>query len=281
MRLRTWNSPAIPTATASGLSAFTSRHAPGWRMARRQDPWHKLILVLAGGCELELSTGPILLEEGDLVLVASGTAHRLIDDPQRRAAFAGICLDPQRCQAVAPELVSELAAAPVRRLAVSAAQREGCLRLIGTMLARRRSGGAAPGLFIWAEVLALLAEVMRASARSAAATQRPRHSLAAALAWLDQHVHEPLTVAEVAARSGLGIRAFTTRFRQHTGETVIERVVRLRLARAVVLLASGLPVTAAALGAGFGDLSGFYRHFRRHYGHTPQRYRQRHDAAPG
>jgi AraC-like DNA-binding protein len=123
-------------------------------------------------------------------------------------------------------------------------------------------------------MLLLLSQI---AARPVGARPDARHGagLASAIAWLDEHCVQPVSVAELAARAGLGYRTFTAQVRRLTGESVLARILRLRLERAEVLLRRGMPVMEAAMASGFGDLSGFYRHFRRRYGMAPGTFRTR------
>lgn len=254
MRLPPRRTPAPVALGPGGLAAFASRHAPGWSMASRREPWHKLLIVLAGGGRLVVAGTARPLAEDSLLLVPAGTEHRLEDPPGRPAMVAGLCVDPVRLEAACgpawPELLRRLRAG-VRS---DRQMREAALRLVGALVPAR-SGG----LDAWGALLQLLASALRA--RSCAAPEGPG-GVAATLAWLDEHVTQPLSVGELAARAGLSYRAFTAQVRRRTGESVLSRIVRLRLARAEALIASGMPVTNAALASGFGDLSGFYRHRR-------------------
>jgi len=64
-------------------------------------------------------------------------------------------------------------------------------------------------------------------------------------------------------------------FKRHFGETPTDFLNRLRLRRAVKLLAEpDMKIAAAAAELGFESLSHFHRLFKRHYGLTPAQYRR-------
>jgi AraC-like DNA-binding protein len=89
--------------------------------------------------------------------------------------------------------------------------------------------------------------------------------------------HEPLALADLAGETATSPFHFLRSFRQMTGMTPHQYVLRTRLHRAAVRLRlSDEPVSAIAFDAGFNDLSTFNRRFRRIMGVTPGAFRARH-----
>lgn len=83
-------------------------------------------------------------------------------------------------------------------------------------------------------------------------------------------------VEALAAAVGLSSRSLARRFRAATGETVVECIQRLRVARARELLeAERLSVEQVARRVGYEDVAFFRRLFRKHTGLTPSGHRQR------
>ncbi|HBR9945707.1 TPA: helix-turn-helix transcriptional regulator [Klebsiella pneumoniae] len=78
---------------------------------------------------------------------------------------------------------------------------------------------------------------------------------------------------EWAAWAGMSSRTLTRRFRAETGFSFNEWRQRIRLLRALELLAAGKPVTAIALDLGYDNVSAFIALFRRMFGTTPGRYK--------
>lgn len=73
---------------------------------------------------------------------------------------------------------------------------------------------------------------------------------------------------EWAAWAGMSSRTLTRRFRAETGFSFNEWRQRIRLLRALELLAAGKPVTAIALDLGYDNVSAFIALFRRMFGTT-------------
>ena len=188
--------------------------------------------------------------------------------------MAGFCLDQQRlasaCGSTWPSLAQRLG----RGLHCNRATRESALRLIGDIMEDKR-GDAAAELSYWGQLLSLLSHLAHKPVTERKATLTSS-GVDQALRWLDDHLAHPGCVAELAARAGLSYRAFTNQVRRLTGERVLGRILRLRLERSALLLRTGMPVIDAALACGFGDLSGYYRHFRTHFSMTPGAYRTHH-----
>lgn len=78
---------------------------------------------------------------------------------------------------------------------------------------------------------------------------------------------------EWAAWANIAPRTLTRRFMAETGFSFTEWRQRVRLLRALELLAAGKPVTAIALDLGYDNVSAFIALFRRVLGVTPGRYR--------
>ncbi|MCD0503464.1 AraC family transcriptional regulator [Bordetella petrii] len=80
---------------------------------------------------------------------------------------------------------------------------------------------------------------------------------------------------EWAAWAGMAPRTLSRRFVAETGFSLTEWRQRVRLLRALELLAGGRPVTAVALDLGYDNVSAFIALFRDTFGATPGRYATR------
>ncbi|MEV2212297.1 helix-turn-helix domain-containing protein [Streptomyces sp. NPDC050997] len=103
----------------------------------------------------------------------------------------------------------------------------------------------------------------------------PRGSaLEPVLEWIEDNLAQELTLGALAARSGMSERTFSRRFREQTGTTPLQWLLRARVRRAQYLLEnSDHPVERIARQAGFGSPTSFRERFRRVVGTTPQAYR--------
>jgi transcriptional regulator GlxA family with amidase domain len=103
----------------------------------------------------------------------------------------------------------------------------------------------------------------------------PRGStLEPVLEWIEDNLGGEITLGAMAARSGMSERTFSRRFREQTGTTPLQWLLRARVRRAQYLLEnSDHPVERIARQAGFGSPTAFRERFRRVVGTTPQAYR--------
>jgi transcriptional regulator GlxA family with amidase domain len=100
-------------------------------------------------------------------------------------------------------------------------------------------------------------------------------SLAPVLDWALSHLGEPLDVATLARRATMSDRTFARRFRDETGTTPHQWLVRQRVAMADTLLERGdMSVEQVAQTCGFGSAAVLRQHFFRIRGTTPTSYRR-------
>jgi transcriptional regulator GlxA family with amidase domain len=94
------------------------------------------------------------------------------------------------------------------------------------------------------------------------------------LAWLVEHLDQPVDVELLARRAHMAPRTFARRFRAETGTTPHDWLTGQRVLLARRLLEdTDLSVDAVALRSGFGDGAMLRHHFSRRVGATPQAYR--------
>ncbi|MBA0053271.1 helix-turn-helix domain-containing protein [Streptomyces sp. AJS327] len=96
-----------------------------------------------------------------------------------------------------------------------------------------------------------------------------------ARAWALRNLERPLTLDELAARESMSVRTFTRRFREETGTTPGQWLIRRRVERARELLENtDLPVDRVAVDAGFGSGTSLRQHLHAALGVSPRAYRR-------
>ncbi|HEY3465586.1 MAG TPA: helix-turn-helix domain-containing protein [Amycolatopsis sp.] len=145
-----------------------------------------------------------------------------------------------------------------------------CLHLI-----RRDHGSAAAADAARLSVMPLEREGGQAQFIVHDAPPTPRGSeLAPVLAWIEENCASELTLAGIAAQVGMSTRTLNRRFREQTGTTPLQWLLRARVRRAQYLLeATGAPVDRIAGEVGFGSPTAFRERFKRVVGTSPQAYR--------
>lgn len=100
--------------------------------------------------------------------------------------------------------------------------------------------------------------------------------LARAVAFVDAHYGDPISVAAIAQEAGLSESRLHALFEARLGLSPMRYVTRRRLEMAALLLEeTPLSIAEIAHRVGYGDQSAFTRVFRREKGETPGAYRKR------
>jgi AraC family transcriptional activator FtrA len=98
---------------------------------------------------------------------------------------------------------------------------------------------------------------------------------ASTLRWLQEHLDEPITVEDLAARSAMSPRTFARRFLASTGTTPYRWLLRERIQLAQRLLEmSELPIDSVAQKSGFSTAANLRKHFHRAVHTSPHAYRR-------
>jgi transcriptional regulator GlxA family with amidase domain len=94
------------------------------------------------------------------------------------------------------------------------------------------------------------------------------------LEWIEDNLAHEVTLGALAERAGMSERTFSRRFREQTGTTPLQWLLRARVRRAQYLLENtDHSVERIARQAGFGSPTAFRERFRKVVGTTPYAYR--------
>lgn len=159
---------------------------------------------------------------------------------------------------------------PVITSAGSAAGLDACLHLLRKEFGAQVAGMVARGMVVPPHRDGGQAQFIRTPLPEVSAD-----TLAPLLDWLREHLDEPLSVAQLAARTHMSPRTFARRFRDETGTTPHQWLTHQRVLLAERLLEeTPLPVDAVASRTGFGNAATLRHHFTRARSTTPHAYRQ-------
>lgn len=130
-------------------------------------------------------------------------------------------------------------------------------------------------------VEALLGEIAAMSMATAPyAENRTEDTVTEILFYMNKHLREPITLDEISNHFFISKHHLNKVFRRATGTTVMDYLLRKRVAHAQLLLNRGCHAKDAALESGFGDYSSFYRAYVKTLGHTPGKDRGNFLAVP-
>jgi AraC-like DNA-binding protein len=247
-------------------------HGPQDRPFEERRSETSIAMVTGGTFQYRTQQGSAMLVPGALLLGNAGTCFQCGHEHATGDRCLAFHFTPEHFECIAaevpgartiaftqpslppvPQLVPLLAAAEAARDDGDAdAFEELAVRLIGA-------------------VVRLLAPA-RGGARQPSAQDERR--ITAAVRHIEHAADEKLSLATLARKAGLSRYHFLRSFRQATGSTPHQYLLRTRLNRAAVRLrTSREPISTIAFDAGFNDLSTFNRRFLRLMGATPGAYR--------
>lgn len=251
-------------------------------------------LVLAyferGGGGIRLGNRQWPLTAGDAFVIAPGEVVRLIEHPYDTSAVGwGVFFGPEIIASEAlggslgwkshPLLFPFVGrtAGGAQRLPVPARDRTTWSQHVAAIereLHEPRDGCTEAAL---AHLTLLLVSVARISVDIGHDLRlRSEPLLAAVFEFIEEHYHEPISLATVAASVGLTPGHLTTMVRRKTGRTVQRWITERRMAEARRLLRqTDLTVEAVAIRAGYRQPSFFIKHFRRDHAIPPATWRRR------
>ena len=251
------------------------------------DLWHRhtdfmeLVIVLNGSADSEQSEGIIHLHEGDVVMFAQESCHRYTRI--RKFRHFNILFRPELLH-VFPLFFSSL---PQFRLLC------GTKETLPTVLHLR-----GPELFTAIGIMEdmhreqlnfiagheeemfggfcrLMVHILRRAAVSKEVDRAAVFRIKRTIHYMEEHCTRSLSIRDLSIFSNMSESSFRHRFRELTGFSPTDYLIRLRLRRAVLLMIhDDHRITEIALETGFCDGNYFARKFRQVFGRSPRDFRQ-------
>lgn len=257
-----------PDAPFEAIAGAGTIVIPGWRDVERAPP-PRLVRALHDALRrrariLALCSGAFVLGGAGLLDGRRATTHWLFADVFRR----------RFPQAQFESDVLYVDEGPIITSAGSAAGLDACLHLV-----RRDHGAAVANTIARRMVVAPHREGGQAQYVDAPVRLRPGRPIGVAMDWARAHLHEPITVDALAARSAMSPRSFLRHFGAAVGLAPHAWLQNERIARARALLETQsraqMPLGDVAAQCGYESLETFRAAFRRVVGVAPSSYRQR------
>ncbi|MCX6971050.1 MAG: AraC family transcriptional regulator [Verrucomicrobia bacterium] len=230
---------------------------PGWRMRPHFHPFHELIAIKSGSMRLNTEYGAVLAQAGDVLFYEAGLIHEEISVPQDPVNTLFLSFSSDQILPALPLRLQD----PERRV----------LELLGWMLRDQHEGRPTSDCLKLLD--AILQELQWILSRpSDAWLARVRDNMKTRYA-------DKLSLADVSRHAGMSRFAFVRKFKRLTGNTPMEELRRIRLhAARNLILSSDLPMKAIAASVGIGDEYQLSKQFRREFGVSPSRIRDRPSA---
>ena len=216
---------------------------------------------------------------GDLYLLPVGSTGTWEVDPTSIATC--FYFSPALLRATAEDIGLDPA---VVELTPQLQARDEQIKHIAAVIADAFTTGVPPGR-LYSESLgtALLARIVGRFASSRSIRQKnglSKRQLQRVIDHIDAHADEDLSLAGLAAITGLSESHFRSQFRRSMGLPVHQYVIRRRVAKARTLLMRGRSISQAAFESGFADQSHMARCMRRVLGLLPLEIARLADRAP-
>jgi AraC family transcriptional regulator, alkane utilization regulator len=277
----------------------------GFRVSRREvASFH---IVTGGKCWLTVEgiDRPVLLTEGDLVILPHGHAHTMTDHPKTPVTRLEDLILKQSVKqdgifySVGPGAVTTLVCGGLQ---LEDHTKNPLFSILPPLLhMRSQNGQPIPWLRTIVKLVQSEASVNRPEAELVitrlseilfiqaictyirtvgdgnmgwlGALKDPQ--IAQTLALIQREPGEPWTVESLASRVGLSRSAFSAKFKQLVGESPMQYITRVRLTKAAALLrANSATLLEVALSIGYDSEVAFSKAFKRYFGMAPGAYRQ-------
>lgn len=239
--------------------------------------WHmdyELVRVLEGELILSLNARGLTLGPGDAALIEEGVVHGGL--PGQGCVYECIDMDLNEfLRGNIPDF-SDTA----RTLDATFPQNSEELRTIHRLFDTVKAGQSGYVLLAEGLILQLAGLIVQnhryvSGGEQTARTAKRVRQLKAALGCIRKRYMMPLTLADLAAPTGLSPRYFCRFFTEMTGRTPIDYLNFYRMERACEqLIYTRESVTEIALSCGFNDLSYFVKMFRKYKGTSPRQFRK-------
>jgi transcriptional regulator GlxA family with amidase domain len=106
-------------------------------------------------------------------------------------------------------------------------------------------------------------------------------SLESTMEWMNERLVEPLTLAAIASHAGMSERSVSRKFKEQTGTSPLQWLVRQRIHHAQDLLeTTDMSIEDIASHCGFGTSVAMRQHFAKHVKISPMAYRRAFRAHP-
>ena len=254
---------------------FHLRDTAGQELDFHFHEFDKVVLLLTGRVDYLVEGRSYALKPWDVLLVRHHTIHKAVIDRTQPYERIIIYLDGKYFGRSMPEArlmgsFDQADRSGQHLLTPSDAQRQELQQVLRAYESSAGDEGVGASALRETFIIQLLIHISRMTA-SAAPSRESQYDpkIQQVLSYINEHLHEELTVDQLADLAYLSKYHFMRLFKAQTGSTVHAYVRQKRLLHAARLIREGVSVGKAAADSGFGDYSAFHRAFRESFGISP------------
>ena len=236
-----------------------ARHSKDWVIQPHYHPWFEFNYVIDGSVFTKIDDKEFLVEGGQAYLITPGMSH---SHRHNGTGDDGICIR------FSLEPVNKEGEEVIRILSKP---RYGTFEsMLGEMPPARGLESATAGFCWW--IMDLYERWQTETPKEMPAGDTV---VAQIILYLNEYKHEKIRMEDLSNALNISYRTLARRFRDETGETISERLTKIRLESAKQLLAdSNMTLYDIAEAVGYENEFYFSNSFKKHYGMSPSAYRK-------
>lgn len=232
------------------------------------------------GAEYLMGSERYKLQKGDVVFVPPNVSHRPIlpdqmSEPYKRDVLWISEEFLNNASRVFPELSVDFFSKP-RLMRTAGTKWESLCGLFRKGVLEAEAAEMGWEILVTANTLTILTHLRRCMNDPHAkplSAEKP-DLLDQVLAYVEQHLSEKISLADVARYFFVSESTIIQTFRKKMGVSFYRCVTQRRLISAKVLIEQGLSMDSVAERVGFSDYSSFFRAFKQEYGISPRQFRK-------
>lgn len=239
----------------------------------------------ANGVEYLVGADRYKLQRGDIIFIAPGVSHRPILPASMPEPYVRdvLWISEEFVKNITENFSvassKEFSRATLLRTARTRWEYLGNLFHQGVIESESREAGWEAA--VAANTLTILSHLMRANQDTYAKSLKAEKPelLDQVMAYVEAHLSEKITMADVAHHFFISESTITQTFRKKMGVSFYRCVTQRRLISAKALIERGITLESVAEQVGFSDYSSFFRAFKQEYGISPRQYRKMYTAS--
>ncbi len=262
-----------------GIYVFESRHSEDFSMEIGEWDFHKLCMIIKGKGLLETKDSTLPIGLNQLLYLPPHTAHRFQDASGDPLTLVMVCFYDHvfGVNPVIVEVLSHFCGTFTSGVPFSLNDNYSRLKIKNSFKVmlieqlQKREGSRAT---LWCQLIELLIFLTRIhqEQEKMSIADPCTMAFAGSFDFINNNFYRPIKVEELATLANLSYRRYTEQFKRSTGQTVTQYLSQIRIEYAKRIMLETEDVLFAAFESGFGDLTQFYRVFKKNAGCTPKQF---------